>query len=107
MILDQIQCSDIQFIINIINLVVKLFKIAVPIILILLIVIDFASAVMAQDEKKMSDAKNKAIKRIVYGIILFLIPTIVFFLFDFLPQNTNGGFMKMSDAIKCYRDNIK
>ena len=74
----QSDCSilgdDLQ---DILNEVFTAIKVCVPILCVVLISIDMLSAVTYGDEKNMKDAQNKAIKRIIIGIVIFFIPTLV------------------------------
>ncbi len=52
-------------------------KIVVPLIIIILGIIDFTKAVISNDEKEVNKTAGKLIKKIVIGIVIFFIPTIV------------------------------
>lgn len=52
-------------------------QICVPILCVVLIGVDVLKAVTANDEKSMKDAQNKAIKRLLIGVVIFFIPTLV------------------------------
>ena len=61
---------------DIIKKIVKYIQIIIPILLILLITIDMVKAMLANDDKKMKEAYSNGFKRIIAGIIIFLIPMI-------------------------------
>ena len=76
-------CEDAGFILGPITLIVKILHWAIPIILIVLIVFDFFKVVVGHaDEKEKKEALNKALKRIIYATIVFLVPTIVNIVFQ-------------------------
>lgn len=52
-------------------------KILVPLIIIILGVIDFSKATLSSDDKAISKAATTLIQRLILGIAIFLIPTIV------------------------------
>lgn len=52
-------------------------RICVPILCVILIAIDVLSAVTSGDEKNMKDAQSKAVKRLIIGVVIFFIPTLV------------------------------
>lgn len=52
-------------------------KVCVPILCVVLIAIDILKAVTSGDEKNMKDAQNKAVKRLIIGVVIFFIPTLV------------------------------
>ncbi|MBQ8193257.1 MAG: hypothetical protein IJZ46_04235 [Bacilli bacterium] len=66
-----------QDLIDEINKYLDIVKIAIPIILIGLGVIDFTKAIFAGDDSKMKKAQQDFIKRIAIAILIFLTPTII------------------------------
>ncbi|MDD6878627.1 MAG: hypothetical protein PUD59_00130 [bacterium] len=67
---------------DVIDFVLKILKIAVPIGLIILITIDFSSAVISNDQDAIKKATSKAIKRAIAAVVIFFIPYIVDVLLD-------------------------
>lgn len=67
---------------KIINEVMSYIRIGVPLLLIILLGIDFAKATFSGDEKAISKSKNNAIKRIIIAIVIFFVPTLLNILFD-------------------------
>lgn len=65
-----------------ISTVVKILKIFVPIIIVIFGILDLAKAVMANEEKEMKEAQKKLIKRIVYGVVVFFVFTLIQFVFS-------------------------
>lgn len=57
--------------------IIKVVKIAIPIILIGLGTLDFAKSIFESSEENMKKAQAKFIKRIIIGICIFLIPTVL------------------------------
>ena len=55
----------------------KAIEIATPILVIALCTMDVAKAVAAQDEKDMNVAQARIIKRIIIGLAIFLMPTLL------------------------------
>ena len=71
-------CNDAGFILEKIVLIVKIVRIAIPILLIVLVSYDFFKALTGEvNEKTKKDAISNASKRLIYAAIIFLIPTIV------------------------------
>lgn len=52
-------------------------RVCVPILCVILIAIDVLGAVTSGDEKNMKDAQSKAVKRLIIGVVIFFIPTLV------------------------------
>lgn len=98
-----ITCGQLAPIMRVLAYLLKLFKIAIPIILVVLVIVDFSKAVVASDEKKMNEAKNVALKRIVYALIIFLVPTIVSLLFKNLGSSLdNSELTNATEWISCF-----
>lgn len=98
-----ITCGQLAPIMRVLAYLIKLFKIAIPIVLIAMVVIDFSKAVVASDEKKMNEAKNNSIKRIVYALVIFLVPTIVSLLFKTLGNSLdNSELTNATEWISCF-----
>ena len=73
-----------MFIRNIINVVQSI----VPIILIGFGIYDFIKAVIGNDEKVMKESQNRFIRRIIAGVLVFLVVAIVKFGFGLFPGDT-------------------
>ena len=66
----------------IIKIVLKWIQIGAPILLILLVTVDFGQAVISNDNDAIKKATSKAIKRTIAALALFFIPLIVRVLID-------------------------
>ena len=78
-----VACSDISFVIRIIAKLIKYIHFLVPILLIVLVIVDFAKLIIGNvDDKAKKDATSKMLTRVIYAVIIFLLPTIIFFIFD-------------------------
>ena len=62
---------------DMLNEILTIVRIVVPILIILLGSIDFAKAVIAGKEDKMKKAQSDFVKRVIAGVAVFLVPTIV------------------------------
>lgn len=63
--------------IEMLHTVIVIVKIASPIMLIALGIVDFAQAVFAGNEDKMKKAQQRFIKRLIISVVIFLIPSIL------------------------------
>ena len=84
-------CNDLSIlgVILFIKNLLKIICVAVPILLLLFLTIDFTKATIESDSEKMNKVKAIAIKRIVYAIIVFLVPVIVNGVMSLLGDSTN------------------
>ena len=108
-ILDDIDFADpdFQMIIGILKWVFSAICTAIPVIIIILIVIDMTKVATAGnvDDKVKKEATQKAATRIIYAIVIFLVPTIVNLIFSLLPQTTTDANGQSKDTlVKCFLD---
>ena len=86
-------------VIRIVRWVINVICFLIPIILIILSVLDIAKIVTAGniDDKLKKEVTNKVATRIIYAVIIFLVPTIVRLLFKLIPVvNDKSG----ADAVE-------
>ena len=81
------QCGDIKPVINIIRAVLNLVQWAIPVIIIVLGTFDLAKAAMASKEDEIKAAQKLLIKRVVYAVVIFLVPAIVKLVFNIVSTN--------------------
>ena len=105
-VLEKLSCSNEELIevLKIVRWVFDGICLVVPIIIIILIVIDVAKVATAGnvDDKMKKEVGQKAVTRIIYAIVIFLIPTIVSLLFKLLPVNEDN-----KDAVANCWENAK
>ena len=68
--------------------------IMVPVVVLALCTVDMAKAVMAQDENGMVTARQRAIKRIIAGVIVFFVPIVVDMLLDVIGISAGDCTLK-------------
>ncbi len=80
-------CGGFEPIVRIIkNGILRIVCILVPIFLILFGIIDLGKAVIASDEKEVKAAQSRLIKRVIYGIVIFLVPSLVSMIMGLVAQ---------------------
>lgn len=80
-------CSETAPIWYIVGVVINIFKIVIPIVIVLLAILDLGKAVMAGDDKEIKEAQKMLIKRIIYGVVIFFVVTVVQAVFSLVSQN--------------------
>lgn len=71
-------CNGLEPVVRIIrDGILKYICILIPIGLILFGAFDLGKAVVASDEKEVKAAQSRLIKRVIYAILVFLVPTLV------------------------------
>ncbi len=94
-------CSQIGPILSLIKWVITLICWAVPILLIILLTIDITKIVTAGnlDDKMKKEVGNKIVTRLIYALVIFLIPVIINAIFSMLPSKAiNSGNGTTYDA---------
>ena len=79
--------EELVSVMAIIRFVVNAICIAIPIILIVLIILDLAKIVTAGniDDKLKKEVTSKVVTRLIFAVLIFLVPTIVRLVFGVLP----------------------
>ena len=77
-----------------------LIKIIVPLILIILGSIDFGKASMSGDDKAVKDAAVQFAKRVLIGLIVFFVPTVLDFFLS-LVNGVSDTAAKFSECTNC------
>lgn len=62
---------------QVVGYILYIIKILVPIILIVICSLDFGRAVISKDEKAILYAANYLVNRIIIGVLIFMIPTLL------------------------------
>ena len=87
-------CCNMKPFLNILRIVIRLLQFSVPLILIVLGTIDMIKAVTSNDDKAAKNSLNTFIKRLMYGVLVFLAPFLVRLVLNFLNEN----ILKNSDV---------
>ena len=89
---------------NIVATIIKLIKIAVPVLLIIFGMIDFAKSVVAKNEDDVKKFRKQFISRVVSAIIVFVIVFVVQLavnLISSVEDTTNEDGQTISDIWSC------
>ena len=86
-ILDKYCPAELVSIVGIIRWVIRLICFVIPVILIVLCIMDIAKIVTAGniDDKLKKEVTGRISTRIIFAVIIFLVPTIIRLLFNFIP----------------------
>lgn len=87
----------------------NIIKIVIPVIIILMGSIDFIKAIIAQKDDEIKKTQKIFIKRLIYGIAVFFVISIVSFLIGLAGGDTNNRCFKCVSNVngkECDKDNI-
>lgn len=93
-------CSTLEPVIKLIKAVIRLLQIGITIALIVLLIMDFGKAVMAGKEDEIKSAQKLAIKRVVYFVIVWLVPWLVNVAISLLDGNSAQS--EANNALSCW-----
>ena len=74
-------CADSASIWQLVGYFLLVFKIVIPLLLIIFGMIDLGKAVISSDDKAVSKAAKSLLMRVIAGVCIFLVPTIVSLVF--------------------------
>ena len=94
-------CADTSNIWNVLGYVVTVFKIVIPLILIILGMVDLGKAVVSSDDKQISKSVSTLIKRFIAAVIVFFIPTVVSALFNALSIMNETELADYNVCVQC------
>lgn len=95
-------CSDLWQIWQIIGWVLTIFKIVIPIIIIIFGMIDLGKAVVASKDDEIKKSIKSLAMRAVAGIVIFFIPTLVGLIFNMVDsfQEVKGEYTVCANCIQ-------
>jgi surface polysaccharide O-acyltransferase-like enzyme len=84
----QVTCEnpDLARIIDFIKKIIDLFRIAIPVLLVIFGSLDLGKAVVAGKDDEIKAAQQLLVKRVIAGVAVFFVGTLIWLLFGLLPQ---------------------
>lgn len=74
-------CNDTKELLTFVGWIITIFKIAIPLIIIIYGMIDFGKAVVAEKDDDIKKSAKTLLRRAIAGIIIFFVPAIVLWIF--------------------------
>lgn len=95
MLLNVTFCAETATIWQFVGNLLLVFKVIIPVIIIILGIIDLGKAVIASNEDEIKKASTSLLKRFIAGVVIFFIPTLVGVLFGLVGSfKTEDGMQK-------------
>ena len=88
---------------NIVSTIVLIIKIAVPVLLVIMGMIDLGKAVVAQKDDEIKKGQQLFVKRLIAGLLVFFSITIVQMLINFADNDKDGNIM---GCAKCFLNGV-
>lgn len=86
-------CNNSKELLQFVGYILLVFKIAIPLVIIILGALDFGKAVVASKDEEIKSSAKRLLWRCVAGIVIFFIPNIVLWIFtiaDDYSDNRNS-----------------
>lgn len=94
-------CASTANIWQIVGYVLLVFKIAIPILLIIFGIIDLGKAVIASKDDEIKKATMALVKRAIAAVVIFLLPTIITFIMGIVSDFSNNAKEDFDVCRKC------
>ena len=94
-------CKSSADILQIVGYFLLVFKIVIPIIIIILGMIDLGKAVVSSDEKAIQKSAKTLLIRVLAGILIFFVPTIVGIIFGLVTSFRDEVRAKWAECKAC------
>ena len=95
-------CTQMLDVIRIISYILLIFKIAIPLLIIAFGIFDFGKAVVAEKEDEIKKQTKRLIYRVVAGIVIFLIPNIVLWIFGAFVKDYEQDSQEFVKCQECF-----
>jgi len=96
-------CEEAAEVLQFAGWAITFFKVAIPIIIVVLGMFDFGKAVVAKEDDEIKKQTKRLVYRAVAGIVIFFIPSIVLWLFsvvgDYGTANEKAEFKVCKECI--------
>ena len=89
---------------QILGYVVLIFKIVIPLLLIVFGMVDLGKAVVSSDDKAISKSVSSLVKRFIAAVVIFFVPTIVSAIFNILGLISTDKDSDYLNCIACVTD---
>lgn len=79
-------CSSMSGMLKIVGIVLWIFKVAIPLIIVILGMVDLGKAVMASKDDEIKKSLKQLMYRLAAGILIFFVPSFVMFVFGLITD---------------------
>lgn len=95
-------CQGLEPLVRIIKGLIKYIAIIIPIALMVYGIIDLGKAVIASDEKEVKAAQSRLIKRVIYAVVIFLVPALVSLVMNIVALGADQGETDTTSWASCW-----
>jgi len=91
-----VSCADVEKFVPVVQFLISLIQYGVPVVIIILGSLDLFKAVVASKEDEIKAAQKLLIKRVIYGVVIFFLVTIIRLIFK------NIGGDSANTLVNCF-----
>lgn len=95
-------CQGLEPLVRIIKKLLNYVAIIIPIGLMLFGIIDLGKAVIASDDKEVKAAQTRLIKRVIYAVVIFLIPSLVTLIMNIVAVGADQSETDTTSWASCW-----
>ncbi len=92
-------CSDTKNVWTLVGKILNIFRIVIPILVVIFGMIDLGKAVVASDDKAIKTAAKQLLMRFIAGLVIFFIPELVKAAFGLLGNTIDSDYRNCIDYI--------
>lgn len=81
-----------------IGIIIGIIKVAVPVLIIITSMITFVKVIISGKEEDFRESAKTVVKKVIAGILIFLIPDIIDFVFNNVVDTTNSSNFKACET---------
>ena len=92
---------------SLVGKVLFVFKIVIPLLLIIFGMIDLGKAVISAEEKAIKNSTNSIIRRLIAAVVIFFVPTIVGAIFGLVDDFSEADYKNCKECLVHPYDSVK
>ena len=82
-------CTEMSGMLKLVGYVLWIFKVAIPIIIVIYGIIDLGKAVTASKDDEIKKAVKQLMVRLAAGVLIFFVPSLIMFVFKLISDYNN------------------
>ncbi len=95
-------CQGLEPLVRIVKKLLTYVTIIIPIGLLLFGIIDLGKAVIASDDKEVKAAQSRLIKRVIYAVVIFLVPSLVTLIMNIVAVGADQSETDTTSWASCW-----
>ncbi len=98
----EVKCEDVAFALRIVKYILRIIRIAIPILLIALVTFDLVKAMTQKSDDEMKKAGSTVATRVAWALAIFFVPLAIKYILGNIGSPSMTGLSSPLDWVKCY-----